>query len=115
MMHASRLDALWVDRDLSWLQFNARVLEEALDESSPFVERMRFLGIHSNNLDEFYRVRYAQLLHQGSAELIQAIDEEVAVQSAMVDKGLTELMESMNQAQFGHYHLNRNQKYRGHF
>ena len=98
-MHASRLDALWVDRDLSWLQFNARVLEEALDESYPFVERMRFLGIHSNNLDEFYRVRYAQLLHQGSAELIQAIDEEVAVQSAMVDKGLTELMESMNQVQ----------------
>ena len=39
MMHASRLDALWVDRDLSWLQFNARVLEEALDESYPFVDR----------------------------------------------------------------------------
>jgi len=49
----------YINRDLSWLQFNARVLQEAEDPSVPLIERMRFLGIFSNNLDEFYRVRFA--------------------------------------------------------
>ena len=47
----------WVDKELSWLSFNHRVLQEALDESNPAIERARFIGIYSNNLDEFYRVR----------------------------------------------------------
>jgi polyphosphate kinase len=48
-------------KELSWLSFNARVLQEAEDPSVPLIERVRFMGIFSNNLDEFYRVRYADV------------------------------------------------------
>ena len=51
----------YVDREKSWLCFNARVLQEAADPTVPLLDRLRFLGIFSNNLDEFFRVRFAAI------------------------------------------------------
>ncbi len=63
-------------RDISWLAFNARVLQEARDEEVHLYDRLRFLGIFSNNLDEFYRVRVATLFKMLRTDIGQKIHLE---------------------------------------
>ncbi|HEX3865202.1 MAG TPA: polyphosphate kinase 1, partial [Gemmatimonadaceae bacterium] len=100
--------SLYLNRELSWLAFNARVLHEALDSRVPLLERVKFLSIFSANLDEFYMVRIAGLRRQVAAgvvltppdgltpqEQLDAIDAEVARLSALQRRCLTELLDEL--------------------
>ena len=66
----------YFNRDISWLRFNERVLQEAEDLTNPLIERLRFLGIHSNNMDEFFRVRYS-FIRRLRLSQEQGIDENL--------------------------------------
>src|ERR1700750_1741046 len=62
--------ALYINREVSWLAFNERCLTEALDPDLPVLERVRFLAIFSNNLDEYYMVRVSGLKDQVTAGVV---------------------------------------------
>jgi polyphosphate kinase len=61
--------SLYVSRELSWLEFNDRVLEEALDETNPLLERLKFIAIYGTNLDEYFMIRISALKQQVEAEI----------------------------------------------
>ena len=80
---APTLPEVWIDRDLSWLDFNWRVLAEALDERTPVLERAKFLAIFTSNLDEFFMKRET-VLRQGATDaqrtLLQQVRDKVQLQ-----------------------------------
>ena len=85
----------YIDREKSWLTFNARVLQEAADSSVPLLDRLRFLGIFSNNLDEFFRVRYAAIRRLK----FENADAEKILGGISPDKLLKEITEIVIQQQ----------------
>lgn len=85
----------YISRELTWLEFNARVLHEAMDERTPLLERLKFMGIFSSNLDEFFMVRIAALAQQIEAKVSQLTPdgrtamEQLTVTSARVQQLVT--------------------------
>ena len=74
------LQPVWIDRDLSWLDFNERVLAQSLDERTPLLERAKFLAIFTSNLDEFFMKREAVLRHgttDAQRTLLQQVREKI--------------------------------------
>ena len=96
---------LFTPRELSWLSFNSRVLQEAADHTVPLIERLRYLGIFSNNSDEFFRVRVAEVRRlismssgenrQQSKDLLAAIQKTVVKMQKEFDRIYNEIISEL--------------------
>jgi polyphosphate kinase len=86
--------SLYLNRELSWLEFNRRVLHEASDPRTPLLERLKFLAIFSSNLDEFYQVRVAGLKQQVAAGIVERTADGMTPeeQIARISSTVRELM-----------------------
>ncbi len=92
-------DGLYINRELSWLSFNERVLEEATDKSNPLLERLKFLSIFCSNLDEFFMVRVGGLFDQSLTGLVGTdtiTDMTADEQLSAIYKKTRELMDVYN-------------------
>ncbi|HVO44370.1 MAG TPA: hypothetical protein VMT34_17215, partial [Aggregatilineales bacterium] len=77
--------ALYINREISLLEFHKRCLEEALDTSLPLLERVRFLAIFSNNLDEFFMTRVSGLKDQASAGILDTPADGMTPQQELAE------------------------------
>lgn len=110
-------ESLFIPRELSWLSFNARVLQEASDPSVPVVQRLRYLGIFSNNLDEFFRVSVAEVRRlvslasannkQQYSDLLEEIQEHVVSLQRQFDRTYDALLPELGKR--GIYIVNESQ------
>lgn len=85
-MAKNKKEKRYVERDVSWMYFNHRILQEAQKENIPLLERLSFLGIYSNNLDEFFRVRMASL-----SRLLESDNKEVRKQHDNIRKTMSKI------------------------
>src|SRR5258706_14397534 len=83
----------YLNRELSWLEFNYRVLEEAMDETYPLLERVKFLSIFYQNLDEFFMIRVSGLIEQAEAGMAETSPDGLSSreQLALVRRRVGEL------------------------
>ncbi|MBL4594896.1 MAG: polyphosphate kinase 1 [Flavobacteriales bacterium] len=73
----------YYNREISWLSFNYRVLQEAINKEVPLIERLRFLAIYSSNLDEFYRVRVASYIHILQLQKKQGLEQDLSIKKLL--------------------------------